>query len=601
MSRFNSPYNKEMNDKIGDLSNSVETALNKIETTKKPISYSRLPFFAHGEYLFNGVSFIQDNLTVFNGYQYAVWINYQRYPMIAKRKLPLGEWTSFDLGPFLTRTNIDGHNIYSLAVDEQGYIHVSGNMHNVPLLYARSKNPEDITQWETPGMTGVREDYVTYPAFVKKKDGSLLFIYRRGVSGESLTCINSYNAQTKTWTKLQDVFIDGLSSQESAYLNHIAVGKDGSIQIMWCWRGTGNANSNNDICYAKSLDGGVTWKKSDGTAYTLPITHATAEVVIDTADIGSGLLNQNGFEIDNNGHPHGTYMKYDANGYTQLYHLWHDGSVWHEDKVTNFSRVQNTNTNIWPSEIARPSILVTKSNRVFIIFRVNYAGKNGTVRMIEVTRGIDQFIDFEICKFDLYGWEPTFDTQALYQRNELHMMIVPSTPGVDGTGTLISNTWNYQMIGVLSIDLDQIDKFLRKEVPLPEIKTNRTLLGTAKQTVTNTTITDLPIGVIPLAEKSDAPLFARLVFSGKVTTANTTLDVQIKNFNTTTSVVNYIGKNLITESTDTAKMTPWCFLRSNNGPAYLAISALLTLANGATSGSAEISGVSLEVGELINV
>ena len=36
--------------------------------------------------------------------------------------------------------------------------------------------------------------------------------------------------------------------------------------------------TNHDLCYARSLDGGKTWQRSDGTAYQLPITAATAEI-----------------------------------------------------------------------------------------------------------------------------------------------------------------------------------------------------------------------------------------------------------------------------------------------------------------------------------
>ena len=51
----------------------------------------------------------------------------------------------------------------------------------------------------------------------------------------------------------------------------------GVLHIAWCWRDTPDVVTNFDICYAKSTDGGITWRKWDGTELELPITPENAE------------------------------------------------------------------------------------------------------------------------------------------------------------------------------------------------------------------------------------------------------------------------------------------------------------------------------------
>jgi len=457
---------------------------NKVDITyKRTIRVSKLPINANSEYSWNGSSYNQDNVTTFNNKQYTVYVGIDKKPIIAKRTLPNGDWEAFDLStitgnPLNSPIADDNHNILSVAVDSDGYIHVVGNMHANPMRYIRSANPEDIFSWELPSMTGVNENSVTYPQFVKLRDGKLLLFYRNGMPGLGNIYINEYNTTTKTWSKKQTMLIDGTPSDENPYLNHIAVDKNNVIHIMYVWRGTGNASTNNDICYAKSEDGGNTWVKSDGTNLTLPITHANSEIVVKTTLTGSGLLNQNGLETDKSGNPHGAFLLYDSEGNTQIYHVWHDGSLWHNDKVTNFNFKYNTNVNILDYTISRPSVFTTRNNKVYIMYRCNVNGKRGSLRVIDVTPGNFYYDEFDLCKIDLHDYEPTFDTQALYEKNELHLLISP----MKGNGEyskewLHVDNWDSQFIAVISYDLNQMDAIQRQEIKLPEIRKLETFSG----------------------------------------------------------------------------------------------------------------------------
>ena len=63
----------------------------------------------------------------------------------------------------------DSHNYVTLVLDEEGYIHLSGNMHAVPLKYFRSTFPYDIESLKTEVMVGdVAEQKVTYPIFYSR-------------------------------------------------------------------------------------------------------------------------------------------------------------------------------------------------------------------------------------------------------------------------------------------------------------------------------------------------------------------------------------------------------------------------------------------------
>src|SRR6476661_4711919 len=48
------------------------------------------------------------------------------------------------------RTNVrnDPHNVFSVGIDAEGYIHIVGDMHQDPMRYYRSKKPEDISEFD---------------------------------------------------------------------------------------------------------------------------------------------------------------------------------------------------------------------------------------------------------------------------------------------------------------------------------------------------------------------------------------------------------------------------------------------------------------------
>jgi hypothetical protein len=446
----------------------------KLLANSPVVRLSKLPGFGNGTHGWNGMQCIQDNLWTHGDTQYAVWINDEKKPTIGKRTLPNGEWSTFDLSTItdnpLGVIADDHHNTLSVAVDEDGYIHVAGNMHNNSLRYVRSTSPNDITAWAEPGMTGVNEDSVTYPRFVKLLDGTLLLFYRNGVgAGNSNTYVNEYDSTAQTWSKLQNPLLDGMSDSEGPYLHHIAVGNDGTIHLMFCWRAGASGNNQSDLSYAKSTDGGVTWLKSDGTPYSLPITHATADIIVPTDASGSGLLNHGGLEIDASGRPHGAFLMYDGNDYTQIYHTWFDGTTWHTNAVTDFTYKWDLTVPITFMPLNCPCVVANAAGGVYIIHR-HFQEKGNIISAINVTPGVENYESFELMRLNLYDWSPTFDTQALRERDELHMIFMPlKLAGSSSEGYENDDHWDKQFIGVVSYDMSQIDAVQRGIARLPEI------------------------------------------------------------------------------------------------------------------------------------
>ena len=86
-------------------------------------------------------------------------------------------------------------------------------------------------------------------------------------------------------------------------ITQMAIGKNGAIYLSWVWRETWDVATNHDICFAVSHDGGVTWQKSTGETYELPITESKAEVIWKVPQ-NSNLINQTSMTVGDDGNPY---------------------------------------------------------------------------------------------------------------------------------------------------------------------------------------------------------------------------------------------------------------------------------------------------------
>jgi hypothetical protein len=266
-------------------------------------------------------------------FQFVAYYDAQRRMSVAQRSLDSTNWTITKLP---STVGWDSHNYIAMTLDRAGVLHVSGNMHCVPLVYFRSEKPLDTASFHRVGaMTGNRERSVTYPVFLHDRAGRLVFRYRDGRSGSGDDLYNVYDEKTRSWHRLMDQPLTSGRARMNAYCSEPALGPDGRFHIVWVWRNTPDCASNHDISYARS-DDLVHWTDSAGRPLALPITVETGDIV-DPVPPGGGLINVNrelGF--DNSGQPVVTYHKYDANGDLQVYAARREGKTWKIVQVSDW-------------------------------------------------------------------------------------------------------------------------------------------------------------------------------------------------------------------------------------------------------------------------
>ncbi len=222
----------------------------------------------------NGLSFQQDAVITYDGWQYVAYYNAVRHVCVSRRQLPVGSWQALEL-PDYDLTGTDSHDVISMGIcPADGTIHLAFDHHNSPLHYRVSQwgvitNPAGVT-WNA-SLFGPIQNYVevgiapsplTYPRFILTPNGNMQFRYRIGSSGNGDDYIVDYNGDTHTWSNTRQVTSRygtyKTSTNRNAYPNRWEYGPDGKLHVTWTWR-EGGLTANHDIMYAYSEDGGTTW------------------------------------------------------------------------------------------------------------------------------------------------------------------------------------------------------------------------------------------------------------------------------------------------------------------------------------------------------
>ncbi|MBN1417237.1 MAG: BNR repeat-containing protein [Planctomycetes bacterium] len=266
--------------------------------------------------------------------QYVAYYDAERRMTVAVRDRKSDRW-QFQVLP--ERVGWDSHNSIEMAIDRTGCLHLSGNMHCVPLIYFRTDRPRDISSFRRiEKLVGREEDRCTYPQFVEGPDGALIFTYRIGGSGNGRRIHDIYDAEAKTWRRLLDApLLDG-RGEMNAYPSGPVRGADGRYHLCWMWRDTPDCATNHHISYARSPDL-VHWETAGGARIRLPITIETEGVVVDPVPSNRGLINMgHSVGFDAKGRPVVTYHKYDAAGKSQIYNARWEGSVWRIHRTSDW-------------------------------------------------------------------------------------------------------------------------------------------------------------------------------------------------------------------------------------------------------------------------
>ncbi len=394
----------------------------------------------------NTVVFRKNSLVTGGKYQFIAFYDADGFVTLGKRKLGKALWT-LKKTPFKGNVS-DAHNSISIMVDGKGFLHISWDHHGNALNYARSSQPYSLEMAEREPMTGKNEGNVTYPEFFRMPDGHLLFMYRDGSSGRGNLVLNTYDLKNRSWTQLQHNLIDG-ENKRNAYWQAY-VDNQGVIHLSWVWRETWMVETNHDMCYAKSEDGGKTWKTSAGKPYALPINAASAEYAC-LIPQNSELINQTTMTADNDGNPYiATYYREKDSAIPQYHIVYHDGKSW---KVSNLNfrktafSLKGGGTKRIP--ISRPQLVSERRGEEIalkLFFRDEECGsKVSMASCSDLENGKWEISD--LTDFSVGSWEPSFDTELWRTKKHLHLF-VEYTEQADGEG---KSNIEPQMVYVLEV------------------------------------------------------------------------------------------------------------------------------------------------------
>ena len=238
----------------------------------------------------------------------------------------------------------------------------------------------------------------------------------------------------RKWQRVQDVLIDG-EGQRNAYWQLYVDAKD-VIHLSWVWRETRMVETNHDLCYACSSDGGKTWQKSNGETYNLPIREANAEYACRIPQ-NSELINQTSMSADTEGHPYiVTYWRDTDNTIPQYRLVWHDGINWHNRPIMNRTQafsLKGGGTKMIP--ISRPRIAVNKGRAFFLFRDAERSSKVSMAYTADLKSGEWQVTD--LTDFSVDAWEPSLDTELWKQNRQLHVFVQETHQG-DGEKQIAS-------------------------------------------------------------------------------------------------------------------------------------------------------------------
>ena len=192
--------------------------------------------------------------------------------------------------------------------------------------------------------------------------------------------------------------------------------------------------TNHDLCYASSPDGGKTWYASAGEPYTLPIRKGNAEYAWRIPQ-NSELINQTSMCTDAEGHPYiVTYWREPDSDVPQYRVVWNDGTRWNMREVmkrTLAFSLKGGGTKMIP--IARPRIVVD-GNKACFVFRDAERGSKVSMAYTDDLRKGEWKVK-DLTGFSVEAWEPSLDTELWKQQKRLHLFVQTAYQG-DGEKTV---------------------------------------------------------------------------------------------------------------------------------------------------------------------
>lgn len=316
----------------------------------------------------------------------------------------------------------DAHNVISIAVDGDGFLHLAYDHHNTPLKYLKSVAPYslDLEMAKMIPNDYKKEKDVTYPEFYNFSNGDLLFVYRN----LNNMIMNYYDTKNKKWTRLYDNLFENDALLRPYW--QMYVDENDCIHISWLWRSKGwEPATNNGIYYVKSSDYGKTWQQLfDSTSITPIFTRLNVKKIIDIPE-KSNLINQTSMSSDSKGNVYiATYFNTKTDSITN-YHLIVYNNKTIKDitlghRKTNFS-LQGMGTLMIP--ICRPKVVVSQK-KVFVFFRDEELDSRIAVYYSKKKKMSEKSFKLAFLTLDNFGaWEPCIDSQLLKKYGKINLFV----------------------------------------------------------------------------------------------------------------------------------------------------------------------------------
>lgn len=430
----------------------------------------------------NGISFQDQILLTFGGYQYTAWydtVGTTQLIWLARRtatNTSVGPWQKFQTdSEFLNgdESAWDAHDVIALGIcPGDGILHIAWDMHGQTLKYRRSVLglcTTNLAAWGA-GMLGPQTNKlsgadpvnydasVTYPQFIATPDHKLMLDRRYGASGDGDDLLQTYDPITGTWSP-NTLYISRTgnfngSTSRNAYLNGFDFGPDGKIHVTWTWR-EGAGSANHDLCYAYSADNGVTWRNNAGaliadTSLGQSINLDTPGIIFHPLDTHQLLINQQAQCVDQDGRLHVLVLHriqdpgYEYPNYTSANFSTLATAYYHyfRDPTTGGWSQRRLPFDAYPVG-SRPKIVYDASGNVYAAYLSYSAGTDvvpgytdGQLVIAGASKA-SQYTDWQVLQVltNDFNGEPLIDQTRLLADNVLSVYIQENSPATSYVGT----------------------------------------------------------------------------------------------------------------------------------------------------------------------
>jgi regulation of enolase protein 1 (concanavalin A-like superfamily) len=313
-------------------------------------------------------------VTTYKGNTYFVWIDKNFRPKVGKIKNGKVSFTFLDPDPKYKVLD-NKHHRFSIGVDQDGYLHVAGDMHHYPksavdhlpykyrdgiIMYWVSDKPEDISSfsWMGKNISRALPGYgFTYLSFQHDMDGELYARCRNRIykgphrPGEMGYAIYRYNTAKKRWTNLGDkapsdpsarwnciIWEDDSHKKENipdfyqGFLGQMRFDFNNRLHVAGAINNNTQYDAASHIIYAYSDDRGNSFYKADGSKIkSLPIRVESGPAQGDIIEGPDQYATFASASFDKDGNPVVTYTRMNkkaSHGMDPAFFKYFDKGIW---------------------------------------------------------------------------------------------------------------------------------------------------------------------------------------------------------------------------------------------------------------------------------